>query len=129
MSLVVEKESAVPPSVSVKAREWPGLSGDMLDLLHIQVGSDERLREGVSSKRGSAAHHAVITARDTTLQVSTPTHTFSLDDLSWLQEFVQSVCEEVSTIERWGREEREKEMRWWDHWTHSLHSLTQLYST
>ena len=98
------------PSLSLKTRHWPGIADDILDLL--QVGSDERLREGVSSKKSSTAHQAVITARDSTLQ-----------------EYVRCVQEEVAGSEKRGREESEKEMRWWDHWTHSLHSLAQLYST
>lgn len=86
----------------------------------------------VSSKKSSAAHTAVITGRDTALQVGPHPpgslgSPYSSEPPLPSQEYLCTVRTVVEECVKMEREEVASERRWWDSWTTSLARVRQLY--
>ena len=58
------------PLSSSRGGHWPGVSAALLDKLAVDSEERRRLSGGVTTKKSSVAHSAVVRARDAALQVS-----------------------------------------------------------
>ena len=68
LSTAEEEEERIEPC---QTGCWPGLAAALLDRLCLESEERDQLSRAIESSKSSAAHTALVTARDTALQVST----------------------------------------------------------